>query len=178
MPRRAAFPWNAETPWRSVHGLPLQPNPGNCGVPPVIVQNLTRDTTLAVNAAIARTLPERSRGLLGRANLPAGEGLWLNPCSSIHTHEMQFPIDVVFLDLHAKVVQIHPKVKPGHQVRSFSAQSVLELPVGTIGTSQTQVGDRLKLTEQVQTARGVSKTVDLIALAIGCFCAFLILVSK
>jgi uncharacterized protein len=142
------------------------------------IQNTTRGTSLATAAAIARTLPERSQGLLGKSELQPGEGLWLNPCSSINTHGMQFAIDVLFLDQSGKVVQIHPKLKPGHNVRSFGAQSVLELAVGTIGTSQTQVGDQLKLTELATTAKGTSNTIDLIALAVVCVFAFLVLVSK
>jgi uncharacterized membrane protein (UPF0127 family) len=145
----------------------------------LIVQNLTKNATLATNAVEAQNFNERRIGLLNTPELPAGGGMWINPCQSIHTHGMQYAIDVVFLDQLGQVTQVHPKVRPGHHgIRSFNAASVLELPVGTIGSTETAVGDQLKFTRVVQPARGVSKTVDMIALAVACLFAFALLVSK
>ena len=42
-------------------------------------------------------------GLLGRSELAEGEGLWIQPCNSIHTWFMRFPIDAIFFDKTGKV---------------------------------------------------------------------------
>ena len=73
----------------------------------------------------------RARGLLGRGGLDANQGLWLDPCDSIHMFGMQFPIDVVFL--RGNVAQrLCAGVEP-FQVRwSFRASAALELRTGSI----------------------------------------------
>jgi len=58
-----------------------------------------------------RPLP-RLRGLLGRCELPAGEGLRLRPSPSIHTWLMPFPIDVVFLDKELRVLAVRRGLGP------------------------------------------------------------------
>ena len=42
------------------------------------------------------------KACLGRDGLPAGEGLWIVPCESVHTVGMRFPIDLVYLDRKKK----------------------------------------------------------------------------
>ncbi len=51
-----------------------------------------------VEAEIADTFSKRLLGLMFRSGLPIDNGLLLDPCSSIHTFFMRFPIDVVYLD--------------------------------------------------------------------------------
>ena len=62
---------------------------------------------------LARSLRERTRGLLGRDGLPPGEFMLLDPCGSIHTFGMRFAIDVLFLDRDNRVVRVAPDVAPG-----------------------------------------------------------------
>ena len=38
----------------------------------------------------------RTKGLLGRSGLGAGQGLWIQPTGSIHMWFMKFPIDVIW----------------------------------------------------------------------------------
>lgn len=54
----------------------------------------------------------RTVGLIGRRNLPPGEGLWLEPCGAIHTAFLRFPIDVIFLASDGRVVSFAPNVRP------------------------------------------------------------------
>lgn len=77
----------------------------------------------------------RARGLLGRAELPAGHGLLINPCSAIHTLGMRFPIDVVFLNAQGRVVSLHRAVPPNRPLirGGRGAVAALELPAGTAG---------------------------------------------
>ena len=110
--------------------------------------NVSRGTLLADTIQHARTLWARSRGLLGRDGLEAGEGLLLQPCSGIHTFGMRFPIDAVFLDGEARAVHLVQEMGPQRVSRYvFKARSVLELPPGTIRSTGTRLGDRLVLEE-------------------------------
>ena len=110
------------------------------------IKNLTRNTDLATRASAARSFWPRLVGLLGRRSLDAGDGLLIEPCRSVHTIFMRFPIDVVYVDRDMAVV------KTAHDLRPFrvsgairSARSVIELPSGTIARSGTSVGDQLSI---------------------------------
>ena len=72
----------------------------------------------------------RMRGLLGRSELPRGEGILLRPAGSIHMFFMRFPIDAVFLDREGTVVGVEPELKPWRTARRKGAKSVLELRAG------------------------------------------------
>lgn len=108
------------------------------------VTNLTRNTLLADQAGRADTFVSRFKGLMGRAELPLGDGLHIEPCTSIHTFFMRIPIDALFLDKELKVVDICHAMPPWRVSRVyFGARSVLELPAGTARASGTQPGDTL-----------------------------------
>jgi len=85
----------------------------------------------------------RMRGLLGRASLPAGEGILLRPAGSIHTFFMRFPIDVVFLDGEDVVVGIEPELAPWRTAGRRGAKKVVELASGECGRRGVELGDRL-----------------------------------
>lgn len=88
---------------------------------------------LATRITVAETVAARVRGLLGRKELPAGEGLLIRPCMSIHTFFMKFPIDAVFLDGDNRIVALHRALPPNRMTRIYpKARSVLELPAGTL----------------------------------------------
>jgi uncharacterized membrane protein (UPF0127 family) len=87
----------------------------------------------------------RLRGLLGRRELPAGEGLLLSPSSSVHTFFMRFPIDAVFLDRHLQVVGVAPDVRPWRFAGRRGARHVLELPAGEARRRAIRAGARLEL---------------------------------
>jgi uncharacterized protein len=106
----------------------------------------TSGKELALHLALADTLLARLKGLLGRSALPAGEGLWIKPCNSVHTFGMKFPIDVVFLDQGKRVVGVAKALRPNRISRIYSAaKSVIELPAGTIDASDTVPGNQLKV---------------------------------
>lgn len=108
------------------------------------VTNLTRNTLLADRAARADTFVSRFKGLMGRAELPMGDGLQIEPCNSIHTFFMKIPIDALFLDRELAVVDICHAMPAWRMSRVyFGARSVLELPAGTAAASGTVAGDRL-----------------------------------
>src|SRR3954467_13741598 len=119
-------------------------------IPAPSAKNLTRGTTLAEEVETAAGLWGKFWGLMGRSSLADGAGLWLPDSNGIHMMFMRFPIDAVFGGRPSgdgggarPVVSVHrdlstwtglvPFVRGGH--------GVLELPVGTIDASGTQVGD-------------------------------------
>ena len=108
------------------------------------VLNLTRQVVLADCVEVADHSTTRRRGLLGRSDLPAGGGLWIVPCESVHTFGMKFPIDLVYLDRNKKVKKVRSAVPPWRLSACLSAHSVLELASGTIHTTQTKPGDKLE----------------------------------
>jgi uncharacterized membrane protein (UPF0127 family) len=88
---------------------------------------------LAERLETARSSWARFRGLMGRAELPPGGGLWLEPCNSIHMFFMRFPIDAVFLDKRMVVKRVIPGLRPWRlSPIVFGAKIVVELPAGTV----------------------------------------------
>jgi uncharacterized protein len=79
---------------------------------------------------VANTPWARMRGLLGRDELPRGEGILLRPAGSIHTFFMRFPIDVVFIDRENRVVDVERELGPWRTAKRRGAKAVIELPAG------------------------------------------------
>jgi uncharacterized membrane protein (UPF0127 family) len=92
---------------------------------------------------LADTALTRMRGLLGRRDLPSGEGILLKPASSVHMAFMRFAIDAVFLDRELRVVKIASDLRPWRAAGSRGAKAVLEIPAGEAGRRGLTVGDRL-----------------------------------
>jgi uncharacterized membrane protein (UPF0127 family) len=112
----------------------------------VRVVNCRSGALLGTRVALAVGIRSRLQGLLGRSELAPGEGLWLEPCASIHMFFMRFAIDVVFVDRQGAVVKLCQHVVPWRLASGGRrARAALELPVGTIERSATRVGDRLEL---------------------------------
>ncbi len=109
------------------------------------VRNVTRNVDLGPKVRVARSILDRTIGLLATSSLAPGEGLWISPCKSIHTFFMRFPIDALFLDAEGRV--IHQRTMPSWRVSGWIAkcQGVLELAAGTAQRTGTQVGDRLEM---------------------------------
>jgi uncharacterized membrane protein (UPF0127 family) len=89
----------------------------------------------------------RMKGLLGRSELPADEGVLLRPCSSIHTAFMRFPIDVLFCDRELRVLSVVPAVKPWRAAAKRGAKIAIELAAGEAAKRGVEAGTRLRLVE-------------------------------
>lgn len=85
------------------------------------------------------------RGLLGRRELPAGEGILLRPAGSIHTFFMRFAIDAVFLDRELRVVKTATEIRPWKTRGARGAKAVLELASGECARRGIRVGQQLAL---------------------------------
>src|SRR5205809_6376497 len=112
---------------------------------PFVVRNRTRGATLASNVRLADTPVARRVGLLKHRRLNAGEGLWIYPTQAIHTFGMRFPIDVAFIDRRMRVKRIYHRLAPFRLTSLvWSAESVLELPSGSLAGTGTAVGAELQ----------------------------------
>ncbi len=108
--------------------------------------NRTRGTVLGSRVRTATSFLRRLKGLLGTRDLRKDEGLWIVPCSSIHSFGMRYPIDVCFLDRDGNVVGVFPDLSPNRMIRPVSrAAGALELPPGTLAETGTVQGDRVEL---------------------------------
>jgi hypothetical protein len=108
------------------------------------IRNVTRQTVLATYLEVADSSAKRNRGLLGRAGLAAGGGLWILPCQSVHTFGMQFAIDLVYVDRKRKIRKVRSNVPPWRVSACLTAHSVIELPLNTVRETQSQAGDILE----------------------------------
>jgi uncharacterized membrane protein (UPF0127 family) len=115
------------------------------------VRNLTRNSVLCSRTMIARSVRDRSRGLLGR-RLTADEGMLfeaLIPLMWMHTWFMRFPIDIVFLGRGNIVIKVRASLKPWRfSPMVFGARKALELSEGAVTRSGTAVGDFIVIGEQ------------------------------
>ena len=106
--------------------------------------NARSGSELANNVEVAAGIVARLKGLIGRRGLADGEALLIRSCKGVHTVGMRFPIDVVFLDRHDKVVGIKEKMPPNRMSAIYlRASSALELPAGAVERSCTRPGDTL-----------------------------------
>ncbi|WP_224962140.1 DUF192 domain-containing protein [Geomonas subterranea] len=108
--------------------------------------DVTSGMELARAVSVADTFVTRLKGLLGKKELPLGQGLWIRPCNSVHTFGMKFPIDVAFLDGEQRVVAVATTLAP-NRVSGFhpKASSVLELPAGTLDATVTVIGNKIEI---------------------------------
>lgn len=109
-----------------------------------------RGDVICERCLVADTLLSRMRGLLGRDELGADEGLLLTPESSIHMWFMRFPIDVVFLQADLTVLAVRENVKPWRTAGHRGSRAVLELPAGTCRRRGLSPGDRLALVDYAE----------------------------
>jgi len=93
---------------------------------------------------LAHTPWARLRGLLGYKTLPAGHGLWLRPCNSVHCWFMRFAIDVIYLDEQQRVLQIRAQLRPWQLSLCWPASSVIEMAAGECQRLNITAGDQIQ----------------------------------
>ncbi|HVA79638.1 MAG TPA: DUF192 domain-containing protein [Candidatus Binataceae bacterium] len=114
---------------------------------PLRAINRTRGTVLCERLENAGGLAGQSRGLLGRENLPAGDGMLFEngrftPFMWMHMFFMKFPIDIVFLGGDGRVLKISRALRPWRvSAMVFGARRAIELPAGAAAQSTTVPGD-------------------------------------
>jgi uncharacterized membrane protein (UPF0127 family) len=108
---------------------------------------------LCERCVAADTPLARMRGLLGRKELPRGEGMLLRPAASVHTAFMRFPIDVVFVDGAGRVLDIAHSVRPWRAIACRGAKAVVELAAGECSRRDLEPGDELLLPQRGRAAQ-------------------------
>ena len=118
-----------------------------------LVVERTTDGSALWAVDVADSWLSRLRGLIGRASLPGGEGLYFPGTNGIHMLFMRFAIDCVFVrpaegdpSVH-EVVAVRPNLRPWTSVVWFvrHARGALELSAGSAARAGINVGDRLRL---------------------------------
>lgn len=121
---------------------------------PLVARNVSRGTVLAERLEDGSSFGAKFMGLMGRSSLRPGDGLWLPGENGIHMLFMRFPIDVVFVSppqggasASRRVLSARRKVPPWRGVVWWvrGAKGILELPIGTIDATLTQVGDEIAI---------------------------------
>jgi len=108
-----------------------------------MVRNATRNTILGQKVRAASSFVDRALGLLATPALGSGEGLWLNPCRSIHTLFMRYSIDALYLDAGGFVLGCET-LFPWRISKWFTkTRSVVELAAGVLEKTGTVTGDQI-----------------------------------
>ena len=110
---------------------------------PILTLRREDGRVVAETVTVADSTMRRLRGLLGKGDLPSGQGILLRPAWSIHTAFMRFPIDVVFLDADQVVVKIVPSLPPFKTASCRGAREVVELRAGECESRGLSLGDRV-----------------------------------
>ncbi len=125
----------------------------------VIASNNNQPTkkTVTINSnkivvELATNEQTREQGLSGRASLAEGQGLLMvfedSANWKIWMKDMQFPIDIVWINNERKVVGLKETAQPSSYPEIFSVSEkssfILELPAGTIEKFNIQIGSEVK----------------------------------
>jgi len=117
---------------------PLLKRPGDYRL-----RNERDGTQVAEHVEVAADSKSRRTGLLGRDRMAPGTALVIAPCGGIHTFWMRFSIDVLFVKKDGRVVKCVDSIPPWRIALAVTAYAAVELPAGTIRSSQVRPGDRL-----------------------------------
>jgi uncharacterized protein len=102
-------------------------------------------TTVASDVKWAKSLRERTKGLIGSQGVQEGVAVVFEPASQIHTFGMKFRLDVVFCTRDWRVLHIVRSMAPARMTRPvWHSRFVLELAGGTLA-EEVKVGECLEL---------------------------------
>ncbi|HOP11183.1 MAG TPA: DUF192 domain-containing protein [Oscillospiraceae bacterium] len=105
---------------------------------------ISKNETVLCRAFYANNFFTRLRGLIGRTLDDNISGLLLVPCNQVHTFNMTYPIDILYLAKDGTVLKIDAKIPPSKVLKTVKkAHSVLELRSGAAEQAGIQTGDRL-----------------------------------
>ena len=96
-----------------------------------------------VEVYVADTFKERLLGYMFQKE-PRYDSLLIQPCNSVHTFFMHFPIDVLFLNKENVIIDRRLGVEPGKMIMPIKeARAVLE---GIAGTFEGyEIGEKLEI---------------------------------
>ena len=107
------------------------------------------DAVICDALVLGESFAQRFMGLMGRASMAQGEGLYL-PDTSIHMMFIRFPIDALFVskedeDGQRSVVKLRPHLPAwrGIVLPVRGAEGVVEMPAGTLQRLHVAEGDTI-----------------------------------
>lgn len=84
--------------------------------------------------------------MIGLLNSEKPHAIYFRTRFGIHTFGLKFPIDVIILDNNINVVRLKENLKPNRIFLWNPIHNrVIELPVGEIKKSKTEIGDKIRL---------------------------------
>lgn len=99
------------------------------------------DCSVSLTVEIARSWWARFKGLMLRAPLDEGRGLYLEKTNSIHMCFMRFAIDAVYFDGEGRVVKVVPHLASWLGLSAcLRAKGCLEMKAGEVNRLGIQVG--------------------------------------
>lgn len=108
------------------------------------ITNLAKQKRFDIKVAHADKIVSRMIGLLGTSEPDFNRAVLFQPCSSIHTLGMQYPVDAFFLDRKGHVIKIARHVQPNKVVGIASgAHAILEVASGALPSADIDIGDLL-----------------------------------
>lgn len=116
---------------------------------PLRLRRVGDDAVICDELRLGESFGQRFMGLMGRAALRPGEGLYL-PANSIHMMFMRFPIDALFVSRAAadgtrQVVRTRPDLPAwrGIVLPVRGAEGVVEMAAGTLARAGVAEGDEV-----------------------------------
>ena len=107
--------------------------------------NRTNNTIISENVMVANTFLKRFKGLMFSKELPDENSLLIVPCNEIHTFNMKYSIDVLYLDKNNNILHIDEEMKPGKVGKHVKkAVSVVELPSGKAKERGVEAGQAVE----------------------------------
>jgi uncharacterized membrane protein (UPF0127 family) len=126
------------------------------------VRRLGDEAIICRDMVLGESFGQRFMGLMGRAALPEGEGLYLRT-SSIHMMFMRFAIDALFVSASdasgsRRVVAVRPELPPwrGIVLPVRGAEAVVELPAGTLARHDVSIGQEVVFEPATEEAATIS----------------------
>ena len=106
-----------------------------------MIHNITKQTIISSDTFYAESFWARSRGMIAR-NFTTFDGMVFENCNAIHTFFMSVKIDVIFIDSTYRISSLHESLATWLPlIRDSKANTVMELPLGTIARAKCSVGD-------------------------------------
>lgn len=102
---------------------------------------------LLERVSMAKGVIDQLIGLLGKAGLETGCGMFFPRCSSIHMFFMRFAIDAVYIDHEHRIKKIVSGLKPWRLSWCPGAYGVLEAPAGWAGDAALSKGVKVAFEE-------------------------------
>jgi uncharacterized protein len=109
------------------------------------LKNKIDNSIISENVMEADTYFKRLKGLMFSKELPDQKALHIIPCSEIHTFNMKYSIDVLYLDRNNNILAIDVNMQPGKIGKHVkNAVSVVELPSGKVKKSGVKIGQTVE----------------------------------